>query len=211
MHSTLVLLVDIHTTAGRPESRKRKYDDITETVGNLENPGKVHIERPALRSPQDLVAVIKDLLNLGKTLKDAGASVLIICPMPRHFSPSCRREDHFGGSFPHEKYLMTVYELATFIKVLPGLVDVGILHPGEVLGWRRPVERRVVKDDGVHLRPSHSDHIFKTTLAFIRNQRLKIDGSINRKTCLAFTLETLPEFVKMTRSRGQSYQCPKSN
>ena len=58
-----------HMTTGRPESRKRKYDDIAETVGNPENPGKVHIERPALRSPQDLVAVIKNLIKLVRPLR----------------------------------------------------------------------------------------------------------------------------------------------
>ena len=200
-----------HMTTGRPESRKRKFDDMAETVVNPENPGKIHIERPALRAPQDLVPVIKNLIKLVRTLKETGARVLVICPMPRHFSSCCRREDHFGENFPHEKYLMTVYELSTFIKALPELCDVDILHPGEMLGWGRPVEKWVVKDDGVHLRAPHSELIFNTTLAFIRNQRLKTGGPTNRRTCSAFSPDTFPGFVRVTRSKGQSYQCPKSN
>ena len=125
---------------------------MAETVGNPADKGKVHIERPALKSPQELVTTIKDLTELVKSMMELGAEMVIICPMLRHFSPCCRREDHFREGFPHEKYLMTVFELSTFLKALPELGDVDIFHPGEVLGWGRPVKKRVVNDDGVHLR-----------------------------------------------------------
>ena len=48
---------------------------------------KVNIERWALRSSQDLVTIIKNLVKLVRTLREAGAMVVTICPMPRHFTP----------------------------------------------------------------------------------------------------------------------------
>ena len=100
---------------------------------------------------------------------------------------------------------MTVYEMSTFLKALPELGDVDILHPGEVLGWGRPVEKRVVNDEGVHLREPYSDVVFNATLAFIQAIRLKTGGSPVRKTCSAFGPDTFPGFVRVTRSKGQSF------
>jgi len=193
---------------GNPTSGKRKFDDFAAAVGNPADMGRTCLERPALRSPEELVSLIKRLIELVATLKDMGTSVILICPMPRHFTPCCGNEAHFGRKFPHEDYLKTVYELSTFVKVLPDLKNVVILHPGEVIGWGRPSEKRVVNEDGVHLKAPHTTKIFNEVLAVIRSVRSGSSVPMDRVTCASFTPETYPEFVRVTRARGSSFQCP---
>jgi len=193
---------------GNPTSGKRKFDDFAAAAGNPADKGRTCLVRPALRSPEELVSLIKRLIELVTTLKDMGTKIILICPMPRHFTPCCGNEEHFGRRFPHEDYLKTVYELSTFIKVLPDLKNVVILHPGEVVGWGRPSEKRVVLGDGVHLKAPHTTKILKNVLAVIRSMRSGSSVQLDRVTCASFTPETYPEFVRVTRAKGTSFQCP---
>ena len=193
---------------GNPSSRKRKFDDFAMTVGNQANKGRTCLERLALRSPMELVTLIKRLIELVAELKDKGTKVILVCPMPRHFTPCCGDEAHFGKKFPHEDYLKTVFELSTFLQVLPEMRDVVVLHPGEVVGWGRPSEKRVVHEDGLHLKEPHKTKIHNTILAVIRSIRSGLSGPLDRMTCAAFSPETYPEFVRVTRAKGRSFQCP---
>ena len=190
------------------KSKKRKFDDFATPAGNRARKARTCLERPALRSPEELVLLIKRLIELVTTLKDMGSKVILICPMPRHFTPCCGNEEHFGRKFPHEDYLKTVYELSTFINVLPDMKNVDILHPGEVIGWGRPSEKRVVIEDGVHLQPHHTTKIFKSVLASIRSVRSGCLAPTDRMSCATFTPETYPGFVRITRAKGSSFQCP---
>ena len=190
------------------KSKKRKFDDFATPAGNRARKARTCLERPALRSPEELVLLIKRLIELVTTLKDMGSKVILICPMPRHFTPCCGNEEHFGRRFPHEDYLKTVYELSTFINVLPDMKNVDILHPGEVIGWGRPSEKRVVIEDGVHLQPHHTTKIFKSVLASIRSVRSGCLAPTDRMSCATFTPETYPGFVRITRAKGSSFQCP---
>ena len=190
------------------KSNKRKFDDFAVAVGKQAKKTRTCLERPALRSPEELVSLIKRLIELVTTLKDMGSKVILICPMPRHFTPCCGNEEHFGRRFPHEDYLKTVYELSTFIKVLPDMKNVDILHPGEVVGWGRPSEKRVVNEDGVHLLPHHTTKILKSVLTVVRSVRSGCPIPMDRVTCATFTPETYPGFVRVTRAKGNSFQCP---
>ena len=194
--------------AGNPASRKRKFDDFALTVGNQADKGRICLERPALRSPTELVSLIKRLIELVAELKDKDTKVILVCPMPRHFTPCCGDEAHFGSKFLHEDYLKTGFELSMLLKVLPELKDVVVLHPGEVVGWGRPSEKRVVLEDGVHLKDSHKTKIHNNILTVIRSIRSGSSGPPDRMMCAAFSPETFPGFVRVTRAKGRSFQCP---
>ena len=108
----------------------------------------------------------------------------------------------------HLDYLKTVFELSMFIKVLPDQKNIAILHPREVVGWGRPLEKRVVNEDGVHLKAPHATKILKNVLTVIRSVRSGSSVPLDQVMCVAFTPETYPEFVRVTRAKGSSFQCP---
>ena len=178
--------------------------------GDRGGSGKIHLESPVLKNPKELVALLKALEHLVLELEKIGANVVIICPMPRHFTPCCNSVAHFGSSFPHDKYIQTVYELSTFIQFLPGLKTAWVLHPGDVVGWGKPSERRIVKEDGVHLKDPFPQIIKDRSLGFIRSIRSSGQATPTRNTVPQFTAESFPMFVNGTRLRKMSFDKPPS-
>jgi hypothetical protein len=169
---------------------------------------RICIEAPALKTPEELVPMLKALEHLVVELTQESFNVIIVGPFPRHFTPCCLDESHFGKDFPHADYVRTVYELSTFLRFMPELKSAWLLHPGDVLGWERPSEVRSVKPDGVHLSESAAKTVNNKVAEFIKNIRSKPESVPSRITVPEFDAESFPRFVRETRGRGKSFNCP---
>ena len=91
---------------------------------------------------------------------------------------------------------------------MPELKSAWLLHPGDVLGWERPSEVRSVKPDEVHLSESAAKTVNNKVVEFIKNIRSKPESVPSRITVPEFDAESFPRFVRETRGRGKSFNCP---